>query len=255
MTASARVSVIIPTWNEAERLPTAIATARGAGVEILVADGGSSDDTVAVARSLGARVVTSAAGRGQQLAAGAAAASGDLLVFLHADARLPVGYLEHVRTTLADDATALGAFRLRIDGNGLALRWIEWCVRVRSRWLCMPYGDQALFLRAATYRRLGGFRDLPAMEDFDFVRRARRHGAVVVIEPAVLTSARAWQRDGVIRLTMLNAACAIACCFGVAPERVASWRVRHRQALAPAPSPPLPAPEASPSTQHAHGRP
>lgn len=232
-----RVSVIIPTWNEAERLPAAIAAARGDDVEILVVDGGSTDDTVAVARAHGARVVTSAAGRGRQLAAGAAAATGEFLVFLHADASLPAGYLAHVRATLGAAHTALGAFRLRIDGPGLGLRWIEWCVRIRSRWLQMPYGDQALFVRAPTYRALGGFRDLPAMEDFDFVRRARRHGAVVVVEPAVLASARAWQRHGMLRLTLLNALCAIACSLGVAPARVARWRVRQRLVAAPMPRP------------------
>ena len=222
------ISVIIPTWNEAEHLPATIQAATTTGAEILVVDGGSTDGTVDLARQLGVQVLQTELGRGQQLARGAAVARGELLLFLHADARLPSDYAVHIRTTLANPATALGAFRLAIDAKGLRLRCLEWGVRRRCSWLKLPYGDQALFVRAATYRQLGGFRALAAMEDFDFVRRAKRLGDVVVLTAPVTTSARSWQRHGVLRTSLSNIACAVACCFGVSTERVARWRVRNR---------------------------
>ncbi|MEO6596283.1 MAG: TIGR04283 family arsenosugar biosynthesis glycosyltransferase [Planctomycetota bacterium] len=246
------VSVIIPTWNEAKQLPATIAAATAAGAEIVIVDGGSTDDTVEVARKLGAHVLQTEAGRGRQLAAGATAARGELLLFLHADARLPTGYADQVRTKLADPATAIGAFQLAIDGEGFGLRCIEWGVRRRCRWLKLPYGDQALFVRAATYRQLGGFRDMAAMEDFDFVRRARQLGTVAIVDAPVLTSARAWQQHGLLRTSLFNTVCALLCSFGVAPDRVARWRVRHRLAAHhQAARHPAAEPRAAPTTGHA----
>jgi len=220
------VTVVIPTLNESERLPGAVASALAPGVEVVVVDGGSTDDTVAVARVLGVRVIHAVRGRGSQLVAGARVAAGELLVFLHADARLPAGYATEVRRTLADRGTALGAFRLHIDSPGLRFRAVEWGVRQRCRWLRMPYGDQALFLRADTYERMGGFRSWSVMEDFDLVRRARRFGAVRTREADVRVSPRAWLRHGVLRFTLVNFASSVAGALGVGPERIARWRGR-----------------------------
>jgi rSAM/selenodomain-associated transferase 2 len=218
------LSVIVPAWNEAEGLAAAIESARAPGVEILVVDGGSTDATAAVAAGLGVRVVPAERGRGRQLAAGAAAARGEHLLFLHADARLPAGYAHLVRRTLADRAVAVGAFTLRIAAAGAGLRVVEWGARQRSRWLSLPYGDQALFVRAETYQRLGGYRPLTAMEDFDFVRRARRVGMVRTLPEPVLVSPRAWLRRGTLQFTLLNALCASAWFLGVDPRRIARWR-------------------------------
>ncbi len=222
--------MVIPAVDEAEALPATLAAARRPDVEILVVDGGSGDATAHVAARAGARVVSSARGRGCQLAAGAAQARAPVLLFVHADTRLPDGYVEAIEAALAAPGRSVGAFRLRVDGAGFALRWIEWWVAQRCRWLSLPYGDQALFVRTSTYRELGGFRDLAALEDIEFVRRARRHGRVHVLDHPVLTSARAWRRHGVLRMTLVNAACAVAFSVGVPVDAVARWRLRRTRA-------------------------
>ena len=220
------VSVVIPTLNEALCLPRAIASAASPDVEILVVDGGSSDGTVALAEDLGALVVHAPRGRGSQLAAGADAAHGDLLLFLHADALLPPGYVQSVRCAMADPRCAIGAFRLRIGARGLGLRLVEWGARLRSRWLAMPYGDQGFFVRASTYREIGGFSTLPAMEDLEFLRRIRRLGSVRTLSSGVVVSPRSWQRHGVLRFTLWNVVCAVAFLLGVSPARLARLRAR-----------------------------
>jgi rSAM/selenodomain-associated transferase 2 len=220
------VSVVIPTLDEAERIALTVAAAVAPGVEVLVVDGGSADGTVAAAERAGARVLTAPRGRGAQLAAGAAAARGEILLFVHADTRLPAGFAAAARATLSGPRIALGAFRLGIDAPGLRFRCVELLVRLRCALFGMPYGDQALFVRRELYGELGGFANLPAMEDFDFVLRARRRGRVAMAPLAVRTSARAWRRHGVLRLSTVNLLCAIACRCGVPAARVAGWRQR-----------------------------
>ncbi|GAB4141592.1 MAG: TIGR04283 family arsenosugar biosynthesis glycosyltransferase [Planctomycetota bacterium] len=220
----ARISVVIPALDEECEIGRAIESARAEGTEILVVDGGSRDRTADIAASLGARVVRGPRGRGSQLAAGALAATGDVLLFLHADARLPAGYREAVLEALSGGDLALGAFRLRIDARGMGYRLIEWGVRARCRVLSAPYGDQALFARAETYRRIGGFRPLEALEDLDIVARARRFGRIRTLPQEVLVSARAWRRDGWIRVTTWNLFCALCWAGGVSAARIARWR-------------------------------
>lgn len=221
------VSVIIPALDEVSELPDTIASAKTVGAEIIVVDGGSKDGTAALARELGARVVTSVRGRGQQMAAGAAAANGEVLVFLHADAHLPLGYVEQVMAALADPGTAVGAFQLRIAAPGAGLRLVEWGVRQRCRWLSLPYGDQGLFMKAETYRRLGGFRPFSVMEDIDLVRRAWRRGSVRILASAVTVSPRTWHQRGILQCTFLNLLCAAAWFLGASPARIAQWRARR----------------------------
>ncbi len=217
-----KISVIIPTLNEEQCVGAAVVRA-AAAYEVIVTDGGSSDGTVAVATTHGARVVTSAPGRGRQMNRGAAEAAGDTLLFLHADTLLPGGFETHVARVLSGGACA-GAFRLQIDSPQWSLRVIERAVNVRSRVFGMPYGDQALFLRAAIFGELGGYADIAAMEDFDLVRRLRRRGRIEVAEACVVTSARRWLRCGVIRTTVLNQALVLAWLGGVSADRIARWR-------------------------------
>lgn len=220
------VSVIVPTWNEVATLPAALLSARDPSAEIIVVDGGSSDGTVDLAARSGVCIVRAPRGRGKQLAAGARAAAGQVLLFLHADAVLPRGYVAEVRRALSGSGCALGAFRLSIDGDGWALRVIERGANWRSRWLKMPYGDQALFLRASTYRSAGGFSELEAMEDIELVRRVRRLGRVRTMESPVLASARSWVRHGTLRFTWCNLLCALGFALGVPTARIAGWRAR-----------------------------
>ncbi len=188
-----RISVIIPTLDEATRLPglRARLSRDSPAPEILGADGGSRDGTDRLALDHVARLVRVAPGRGQQLAAGAAAAGGDLLLFLHADTDFPTGGLARIAETLEAHPEILGGnFRLVFDGPSGFSRWLTgFYARIRARGLY--YGDSAIFVRAEAYRALGGIRPIALMEDYDFTRRLERAGRTCCIaEPPLVTSSR-----------------------------------------------------------------
>ncbi len=228
------ISVIVPTLNEAEHLEAALASIRpGRNVEAIVVDGGSRDGTPGVARRAGAKLLRGPRHRARQCNLGAEAARGALLVFLHADTLLPPGYDEHVRRVLGREGTALGAFELAIAGEDPWLRVVERGVRWRSRRWRTPYGDQALFVRAEVFRALGGFPELPLMDDYELVRRARRTGRVVTAPARVLTSGRRWKRLGVPRATLINYGIVLAHHLGVPAERLARWYRSAGKAVAP----------------------
>lgn len=220
-----KLSVVIPARNEqAEIGPTLEAVFRGEPHQVIVADGHSGDDTRQVAEALGATVITAEPGRARQMNAGAADATGDALLFLHADTRLPDGYMNDISQMLSKPGVVAGAFRLSIDAPNRSLRLIERCVSWRSRWLGLPYGDQALFMTSQAFARLGGYADLPVMEDYELVRRLGRLGRIGLADARVVTSARWWLRKGVWCATMLNQACIVGYHLGVSPARLASWR-------------------------------
>lgn len=219
-----KISIIIPALNEAPTIAPVISTARNAkNVEIIVADGGSSDRTADIAQSLGVRVISTAPGRATQMNAGAASATGDILLFLHADTLLPPGYDSDARMALAKPSILGGAFPLKIDGRRLCLRLVETGVNCRSNFFQMPYGDQAIFLYSATFDKIGGFPDLPLMEDFEFVCRLKKQGRIALLPQPVLTSDRRWQQLGVLKTTAINQIVIIAYFLGVSPDRLAFW--------------------------------
>ena len=223
-TPNLKISIIIPVLNEANTIAPVISTARNAeNVEIIVADGGSSDGTVEIAQSLGVRVISTAPGRSTQMNAGAIAATGDILLFLHADTHLPRGYDSAARQALAKPSSVGGAFELKIDARRLCLRLVEIGVNCRSHFFQMPYGDQAIFLLSATFDKIGGFPDLPLMEDFEFVRRLKKQGRIEIVPQPVLTSARRWQQVGVLKTTIINQIVIIAYFLGVSPNRLGEW--------------------------------
>lgn len=223
-----QISVIIPVFNEAANLPATLTTVQAAPVEIIVVDGGSQDNTREVAAQLGAIVLDSAPGRAAQMNAGATIAQGNVLLFLHADTMLPLDYTAHIERVLAKPGIVAGAFELNIAGTQSGLRWVEWGVKWRSRLLQMPYGDQGIFLAAATFHQLGGFPELPIMEDFVFVRRLKALGRVAIAPAAVLTSGRRWQKLGVVKTTLTNQLLILSYFLGVAPTRLAQWYRRLR---------------------------
>jgi uncharacterized protein len=218
------LSVVIPALNEAGHLAETLATlALGRGVEAIVVDGGSTDATLAVARAAGARTLAARSPRSIQMNAGSAMAGGDILLFLHADTRPPMGFQAQVRQTLAHPRVAAGAFHLRIDAAGRSLRIIECAANWRAHFLQMPYGDQALFLRRDVFWESGAFLPIPIMEDFEFLRRLKRRGRIALAPGSAVTSARRWQQIGVVKTWLTNQRVIAGYCMGVAPERLANW--------------------------------
>ncbi|NQT15380.1 MAG: DUF2064 domain-containing protein [Planctomycetes bacterium] len=222
--ADARISVVIPTLNEAALLPHTLGSLQGTkDVETIVVDADSHDQTQQIARDHDCKVLVADGGRARQQNAGADAADGSILLFLHADTRLPNEFGDHVRQALSRPGVVAGAFPLRIDAPLRVIRVIEAAVNLRSRWLGMPYGDQAIFLPADEFYRVGGFSEWPIMEDFQLLRRLRRRGRIAMAPAPVVTSARRWQSVGPWRTTWINQRVVLGYYLGVSPQRLARW--------------------------------
>jgi rSAM/selenodomain-associated transferase 2 len=226
------ISVIIPTLNEADHLGATLTPLLAiADLEIIVADGGSSDSTAALAAAAGARVVACAQpGRGGQQNAGATAATGAILLFLHADTLLPAGFPQMIRTCLGRKKVAAGAFSLAIDLPGTAGKFIAAMANRRAKLLQLPYGDQALFMTSENFRKTGGFPEIAIMEDFALVGKLRKLGRIKILPATVITSGRRWRELGIFRATLLNQALLGGYLLGLSPTSLASWARRSANA-------------------------
>jgi uncharacterized protein len=219
------VSVVIPTLDEERCLGAAIQSV-SADAEVIVVDGGSSDATREVAGREGALILTAPRGRGRQLDEGARAASGDWLVFLHADTTLETGWAEALRA-LSPDVVG-GAFRFAVASPRGGFRIVERAVSLRVRLFALPYGDQGLFVRREVYARIGGFPHLPLMEDVAFVARLRRAGPLAFPAVRAFTSPRRWDRYGIVGTTLRNWSLLGLYAAGRSPERLARRYRPHR---------------------------
>ncbi|MEN0109937.1 MAG: TIGR04283 family arsenosugar biosynthesis glycosyltransferase [Planctomycetota bacterium] len=226
--SAATLSVLVPTLNEAERIEACVASAYGLArawsgpIEVIVADGGSGDDTRDRASTAGALVLESPPGRGGQLRAAAAASVGDVLLMLHADCVIDPAAGGQLREAIRDRGVQVGAFRQRIEAAGIAYRLIEHGNAFRARRLRLPYGDQAIFLRRETLAAIGGLPNLPLMEDVALMQRVRRIARPALLAGPVKVSARRWRSNGVVRQTLRNWALLAAFAAGVPAERIAS---------------------------------
>ncbi len=219
------VSVVIPTRGDTALLARLLDDLPpAAGVETIVSRAGSMGPAEAALRASrpDVRWVDGPAGRGRQLNAGAAAAQGQWLWFVHADCRLPAGWLDLFRQLEAAVPPVVGgSFAFRLDSPAWQARVLERGVALRVRWLGLPYGDQGLFVRRAIFAAMGGFQPLPLMEDVEFVRRLTRRGRVQHLSQQVTTSARRWERDGWWRRSCANLLTLAAYFAGIRPERLA----------------------------------
>lgn len=234
---------MIPTLDEAETVEAALRSVGPPGpgdgcrvptgvslAPVVVVDGGSRDETCARARKAGARVIEMSSepgtGRARQLQAGYEACGGDVVLFLHADTRLSRGWAHALAGALADDGVAGGAFRFgfdRSDGISPGLRVVEWGARWRSRWLGLPYGDQALFARRRVLERIGGVPQAPLMEDLDLVDAIRSHGRLALLDATATTSARRYRARGTARTAFRHLVALVGWKLGVDRGRIARW--------------------------------
>jgi len=234
-----RVSVIIPAIDEASAIAGAIDSAVRSGAdEIIVADGGSVDETVAKAKDCSARVVSSATGRAVQQNAGAAIADGDVLLFLHADCRLDPSAVESVRKILSASAVG-GYFRQRIEHPRPIYRLIEAGNLLRAKTLKWAYGDQGIFVRRDVFLSVDGFPDVEIMEDLYLMKRLKRRGQLVCVDSPLVVSPRRWEESGAVHQTLRNWTMLTATHLGISPSRL----VRFYPRAAPGAMPPSAADE------------
>lgn len=230
-TFSPHISVIIPVYEEAAAINIAIRGVRNAAgshpLEIIVVDGGPGQGTLAVIEDSTVVKVDSRPGRGVQMNSGAAVATGDVLLFLHADTRLPDGWPHLVLNILSDQIRA-GAFSLAMDSDRLALAVVAFFANLRTRWERVPYGDQAHFFNADFFKEMGGYADIPLMEDVELFMRIRQRGErIALVGERVHTSPRRYEADGIVRRVLSNWWLRIRYGLGVSPGKLAKQYRPH----------------------------
>jgi len=215
--------VVIPALDEADQIAGAVSSAAGPEVDVIVVDGGSQDGTPERARSAGARVLNAQRGRARQLQIGFEASESDVVLFLHADTRLPGGWERAVAAALEDPETVGGAFRLRFDERDRRIRLVEFTARLRIALLAFPFGDQALFVRSGVLAEIGGVPDVPVMEDVDLVHAMKQRGKLALLSLPATTSARRYLEGGVGRVSVTHFLAFAGWALNVDRERLAGW--------------------------------
>ena len=216
-----RLSIIIPVLNEERTIAATLADLdRVEAAEVIVVDGGSTDRTAESVRATSARLVVSPRGRAAQMNAGARQTAGDVLLFLHADTKLPAGASRDIRECMADARCAGGRFDIRLDSTHPLLRLVGHMISLRSRLTRVATGDQAIFVRRAVFERLGGFPEIPLMEDVAFSRALKKEGSIACLRARVTSSARRWEQHGPVRTILLMWVLKLLYLAGVPPTRL-----------------------------------
>jgi rSAM/selenodomain-associated transferase 2 len=219
-----KLSIIVPVLNEGESIADALdalADLRALGVEVIVVDGGSRDATVPRARARADRVISAPRGRALQMNAGAEKACGDVLLFLHADTRLP-GDADHiVLDGIARSGRAWGRFDVKIDGDSPLLVAVAWLMNIRSRLTGIATGDQAIFVRRDAFHSVGGFPAIPLMEDIALSKRLKRASRPLCLRACAVTSGRRWDKNGVASTVLLMWRLRLSYFFGADPKALA----------------------------------
>jgi rSAM/selenodomain-associated transferase 2 len=216
-----RVSVVVPVLNEEKTIARSLAALLPLKPdELFVVDGGSSDGTRETCLSLGVKILTAPRGRAAQMNYGSGQATGDVLLFLHADTRLPPTAFSDMRDALGDPRCVGGRFDVQLDGDHWMLRVIGAMISLRSRLSKVGTGDQGIFVRREVFQRMGGFPEIPLMEDIAFCRALKRLGAVACLKSKVITSARRWELNGVWRSIFRMWTLKSLYLLGVSPHRL-----------------------------------
>ncbi len=216
------ISIIIPVLNEIRQIDTCLKSLqylRSLGHEIVVVDGGSTDNTLEIVKPLADKVISSEKGRGRQMNAGASVAKGDFLLFLHADTRIPENFIDVFN--LPEKEECWGCFRVRLSGKQVFFRLIETCMNLRSRFTCIATGDQALFITRSLFTKSGGFKNIDLMEDIELCKRLKKIAKPVYINAAVITSSRRWEKNGIIKTVLQMWCLRFLYYLGYSPARLA----------------------------------
>jgi rSAM/selenodomain-associated transferase 2 len=221
---AARLTVVVPTLNEAERIVACLQPLRAwrkRGTELIVADGGSTDTTVVLAKPWADHVLVGPRGRAKQMNLGASMATGDVLLFLHADTQLPADAPAVLEAALTDAQVSWGRFDVQIDGESPLLKLVAALMNLRSRHSGIATGDQAMFVRRDVFQRVGGFPDQPLMEDIELSKRLRKLSRPACLRQRVITSGRRWEQHGVLRTIVLMWMLRALYWIGLPAERLA----------------------------------
>ncbi|MFQ5543349.1 MAG: TIGR04283 family arsenosugar biosynthesis glycosyltransferase [Nitrospiria bacterium] len=230
------VSLIIPVFNEERMLPRFLCNLDGTMIhEIIFVDGGSQDQTMRLLENWKKEkasdprnrsdkiIVSKCRSRAVQMNEGARQATGQILLFLHADSRLPSDAIPAIQDQLANPSIVGGAFHLQIEASHLFLKMISWMANLRSNYLKLPYGDQGYFVRRTVFEEIGGYPPLPLLEDVAFFRRLRKKGNIILLKERVLTSPRRWHKKGMVYTSFRNILILVLYFTGVSPTRLAKW--------------------------------
>jgi rSAM/selenodomain-associated transferase 2 len=219
-----KVSIIVPTLNEAKGLTETLTQIQQLfPYELVISDGGSHDGTLEIAQEFTEHVVKGSTGRALQMNAGARVANGDIFLFLHADSCIEPASYKKMLHSLGSSEKIGGAFSLYIDSDKWSLRLITRLANLRSKYFGMAYGDQAFFVKNSTFQQMNGFAELPICEDIDFFKRLRKLGPVILLKEKALTSSRRWLEEGVWFTTIRNILIAILFILGFPPRVLTKW--------------------------------
>jgi rSAM/selenodomain-associated transferase 2 len=220
-----KITIVMPVLNEAKTFRITLnQLPLSPNEELIVVDGGSTDESVSIAREFTDKVFVTETGRARVMNYGAERATGDILLFLHADSQLPEGAFGIIRTTLGNNSVAAGAFDLGISNPKFRFRIIELGANLRSRVTSVPYGDQGIFLSKKVFNHIGGFADIPLMEDIEISRRLKKTGKIVFVRPPVMVSARRWLKEGAVYTTVRDWALALSYSFlKISPEKLIKY--------------------------------
>lgn len=219
-----KISVVIPCLNDIQFLSVLLKNLKHCDAEIIVADGGSHDESLNEAKRRGVQVCQSLKGRGSQMNEGARMSTGDVLLFLHADSQLPPHWESEILNVMKDPNFVGGAFSFAIDGKGMFFRFTEFTTNTRGRFFSLPYGDQAYFVRKDVFEQMKGYPVVPIMEDVIFWRRLRHRGRVRILPYPVKTSPRRWLEYGKVRVMWIHALVLVGYMLGFSLERLSRLR-------------------------------
>jgi rSAM/selenodomain-associated transferase 2 len=225
-----KVSIVVPTLNEELVLENSLTQIQQLSPhELIVCDGGSNDDTCKIAEKFSHRVITSSAGRALQMNAGANEATGDFLLFLHADSRIEPGSYQKMLECMENRKWIGGAFTLCIESGKWSIKLITLLANIRSKYFGLAYGDQGFFVRREVFEDMNGFSPLPICEDIDFYRRLRKKGSVILLKEKAHTSPRRWVKEGIFFTTARNTLIAVLFGLGFPPHILTKWYPLSRE--------------------------